>query len=189
MTGVWGKLYRTSFIKNGGFLFDEKIIAGMANDALFNVQVYMRITTASGILYYGYHYRVTENSGTFRYNPNRPQSGNYVIGQIEKCIYSPKISENLIKAFESFCLRDIVQNLERTFFHPQNKSTSHEIAVGIKKMKQMRCYQRAIQSKKNPYNGTALVAFQIALWLPWVWPLRLMVAAWNQLDKREKELA
>lgn len=189
LTGVWGKLYRTSFIKNGGFLFDEKIRAGMPNDALFNVAVYMHVMTASGILYYGYHYRVTDNSGTFRYDPNRPQSGDYVTRQVEHLICRPGTSESLIKVFESFCLRDIVQNLERTFFHPQNKSSNREIAAGIKRMKQMPCYQRAIRSKKNPYNGFALTVFQYALCLPWIWPLRVMVSLWNVLDRREKKTA
>lgn len=189
IAGIWGKLYQTSFLRQGGFSFDEKMRAGLAGDMLFNVNVFLNASNVSEIPYYGYHYRKTENSGTFRYDPNRPQSQGYVFEQFEKVLCKPAVPEKLTKALESYCLRDIVQNLNRTFFHVQNQSTPREIAEGIKQMKQIPCYHRAIWSGKNPYNGFALTIFKLALRTPFVWPLRLMVSMWNVMDKRENKLA
>lgn len=184
IAGVWGKLYRTSFIREHGLLFDERIRAGLANDALFNVCAFTCALVVSGITYYGYHYRVTGTSGSFRFDPNRTSAEEYVNQRLEENICKPDASGDLIKAFESYCLRDIARNLTVSFFHPENKNSAREIKCGIGEMKSIPCYKRAILSTDNPFNDIKLKIFQCALRTPWVWPLRILVSAWNRVSMR-----
>lgn len=184
VSNTWGKLYKRSFIQNNGFQFDTKIRAGLVNDVIFNVQVYATASTIVGIAYYGYHYRVASGSGTFKFDSSRPVKEIYVNQQLQKAILQSGASENLRKAYESYCLRDIVHNLERCYFHPENTDSRRDIALGIQKMKQMPYGRIAIASRNNPYNGLGLKMFRMALHLPWLWPLRIMVAAWHYLEKR-----
>lgn len=182
---LWGKLYRNSFIKASKLRFDANIRTGMMGDLLFNWDVYENATLVVCTHDCSYHYRVMGTSGTFKFDPNRTYSQEY----IEKLFYArvnvPGTSEKLRKAVESRCLRDIVHNLQRCYFHPENTASNREIINGIREMKQMPYYRAAIHSTDNPYNNIKLKAFQIALRLPWVWPLRVMVTVWNIVDKRE----
>lgn len=187
VSNTWGKLYRRSFIQNKGFQFDTKVRAGLANDIIFNVEVYMNAATVIGIEYYGYHYRVSSGSGTFKFDSSRPVKEIYVNQQLEKVICQPDASENLRKAYESYCLRDIVHNLERCYFHPDNILGKREVAKKIREMKQMPYGKIAIDSKSNPYNGLGLKVFQMALRFPLVWPLRFMVWLWKQVDRKDKK--
>lgn len=184
VSNVWGKLYKRSFLQENGFQFDEKIRAGLINDVIFNVEVYMRASIVVGISYYGYHYRVSAGSGTFKFDSRRPVKEIYVNQQLEKVISQPDVPENLKKAYESYCLRDIVHNLERCYFHPDNTLGNREIAKGIREMKQMPYGKMAIASRNNPYNGLGLKVFQMALRLPYLWPLKIMVAAWHYWGSR-----
>lgn len=184
VSNVWGKLYRASFLREGGFQFDSQIRTGLGGDIIFNTEVYLKLEKIVGISYFGYHYRITTGSGTFKFDPDRPVKEIYVDEQLERLIYTKDASENLKKAFESYCLRDIVHNLERCYFHPENTLGNQEIAKGIRKMKQMPYGKMAIASRNNPYNGLGLKVFQMALHFPWLWPLRIMVGVWNYLEKK-----
>lgn len=181
----WGKLFRRHFLEKQGFSFDTKIRAGLMMDVLFNWDVFERASAILGVVYCGYHYRVTQTSGTYRFDPNPLAAREHVQGQFFQRVCERSASEKLYKAFESRCLRDIVHNLQRCYFHPDNPASRKEIAKNIHGMKQMPYYRKAIYSRDNPYNGFSLRVFQLALRLPWVWPLRIMVILWNCLDKRE----
>lgn len=180
---IWGKLYRKRFLKEGAFHFDASIRTGMMGDTLFNLDVFEKAAVVLGIRYCGYHYRILQNSGTFKFNPNRAKAQEYVEEQFYLRCCKEGSSDELFKAVESRCLRDIVHNLQYCYFHPENPASYREIVKGIREMKQMPYYKAAIHSKKNPYNNLKLKALQFALYLPWVWPLRIIVFAWNMLDK------
>lgn len=182
---AWGKLYRASLLRREGFRFDPKIRAGLANDAVFNIAVYLKAVNVKGISYYGYHYRVAAESGTLRFDPNRPENESYVDQQLEKLIIHSDVSGQLQKALELFYLRDVFHNLARCYFHPDNPANRREIANGIRKMKQMHYYRMGIEAKDNPFIGTQLKVFQLALKLPWIWPLRCAVTMWQKLENRE----
>lgn len=182
---VWGKLFRTNFLKTEGFIFDTQIRAGMMMDVLFNWDTFERASAILGVVYCGYHYRITQTSGTNRFDSNLPKRQIHVQEEFYRRINEYGNPKTLIKAMESRCLRDIVHSLQRCYFHPENTASNKEIANGIRKMKQMPYYRAAIHSTDNPYNNIKLRAFQIALRLPWVWPLRVMMAVWNMVDKRE----
>lgn len=184
LSTIWGKLYRTAFLRAIGVRFDPQIGVGLIGDAIFNIEVYQKVQTFIGTSYCGYHYRVTTGSGSYKFNPTRPEREVYVIQKLESILKQSNLSDNIQKAFESYCLRDIVHNLERCYFHPQNTADSDEIAAGIRKMKQTPYAKIGILSKNNPYNGFGLKVFQIALRLPWVWPLRVIVGAWHMIDRR-----
>lgn len=184
VSNVWGKLYRASFLREKGFQFDAQVRAGLANDLIFNIEIYMKAQTIVGISYYGYHYRVTADSGTFKYDPNRPEKEIHVNQKLKELIVQPGNSEDLKKAFESYCLRDIVHNLERCYFHPDSSATRQNVARGIREMKRLPYCKDAIASYHNPYNGVGLKVFQMALRLPFVWPLRVLVNTWHALDER-----
>ena len=181
---VWGKLYRTSFLSTEGFRFDAQIRTGMMGDLLFNWDVFEKASLIMGIPYCGYHYRITQGSGTFKFDPVRAKSQERVEEQFYGRLGDYSASDKLYKAVESRCLRDIVHNLQRCYFHPDNPASHREIADGIREMKQMPYYKAAIYSNNNPYNNIKLKVFQIALRLPWVWPLQVMVSAWNIIDSQ-----
>ena len=182
---VWGKLYRTSLLKKEEFRFDPKIRAGLANDAIFNIAVYMKAKGVKGISYYGYHYRVAAGSGTLQFDPNRPVNESYVDQQIGKLIVGSDSSGQLRKVFELFCLRDVCHNLARCYFHPDNPASRREIANGIREMKQMPYYKMGIEAKDNPLIGMQLRVFQLVLKQPWIWPLRWMITIWQSLENRK----
>ena len=183
---IWSKLYRTSLIRKMNLKFDPTIRTGMMGDLLFNLDAYEYAGTVLGLDLCGYHYRVTNTSGTRRFDPERAKKQEYIQEQFFCRVSGSGTSVELHKAVESRCLRDIVHNLQHCYFHPDNPASRKEIATGICEMKQMPYYKVAIESRNNPYNDVKLRIFQIALRLPWVWPLRIMVAVWNIMDKQEK---
>lgn len=182
---IWGKLFRSSLLHKEGFHFDAQIRTGMMGDLLFTWDVFEKASVISGVVTCGYHYRITQGSGTFKFDPNRAKAQEYIEKQFYDRVNIPGTSELLRRAVESRCLRDIVHNLQHCYFHPDNPAGKKEIAAGIKEMKEMPYYKTAIMARNNPYNNIKLQAFQLALRLPWVWPLRVMVDIWNTVDKRE----
>lgn len=183
---TWGKLFRRQLLVVNGCKFDTKIRAGLMTDTLFDWDVFEMASLIVGIPYCGYHYRVTNTSGTGKFDPERAKRQEYVERELYKRINKGDKSTELELAMESRCLRDIVHNLRWCYFHPDNLASGWDIAKGIREMKQMPYYKAAIESRNNPYNDVKLRIFQIALRLPWVWPLRIMVAVWNIMDKQEK---
>jgi len=183
----WGKLFRRQLLKTHDLVFDTKIRAGLAMDAVFNWDVFEKASAVLGVVYCGYHYRITQTSGTYKFDPKLVEAMEYVQEQFFQRANERNASGKLRKAVESRCLRDVVHNLQRYFFHPDNPASRKEVAIGIQEMKQMPYYRVAIASRNNPYNGLALRMFQLALRLSWVWPLRCMVGFWNHVDRNEKK--
>ena len=183
---IWGKLYRASLLKCKKILFDPQIRTGLMGDTLFTWDVLEKASVVLGKVYCGYHYRITQVSGTFKFDPNRPKAQEYIQERFYCRVSRFADSNKLCKAVESRCLRDIVHNLQRCYFHPDNPASHKEVAKGILEMKQMPYYKSAIYSKDNPYNGFMLRMFQLVMRLPWVWPLRCMVTIWQLYDSREK---
>ncbi len=186
---VWGKLFRARLIKDNNIWFDSQIRVGLMGDVLFNWDVFEKASFFDGIVYCGYHYRITQKSGSFKFDPNRAKAQEYIQQQFYERIKKADGDQSLYKAFESRCLRDIVHNLQCCYFHPNNPANHKEVAAGIREMKGRPYYKEAIFSKDNPYNNVKLRAFQIALRLPLVWTLRMMINLWNILDKREKKIS
>lgn len=180
---IWSKLYRTSFIRKVNLKFDPSIRTGMMGDLLFNLDAYEYAGTVLGLDLCGYHYRITNTSGTGKFDPERAKKQEHIQEQLFCKVSRGGSSDELRKAVESRCLRDIVHNLQRCYFHPDNPASRKEVAIGIHEMKRMPYYKEAIYSKDNPYNGFGLRVFQLALRLPWVWQLRCMVAAWQMIDR------
>lgn len=183
----WGKLFRRQFLEKYNLSFDTKIRAGLMMDVLFNWDAFERASAVLGVVCCGYHYRITQTSGTYKFDPNLVVAQEHVQEQFFQRVSGRTPLDKLNKAFESRCLRDIVHNLQRCFFHPDNPASRKEVAIGIHEMKQMPYYRVAIASKDNPYNGFTLKMFQLALRLPWIWPLRCMVGAWNLVDRSEQK--
>ena len=184
---VWGKLYRKAFLSEVGIRFDAQIRTGMMGDLLFNWDVFEKASLIICIPYCGYHYRITQGSGTFKFDPVRAKSQEHVEEQFYRRLDKPGTSATMYKVVESRCLRDIVHNLQHCYFHPDNPASHREIAEGIREMKQMPYYKAAIDSRNNPYNDVKLKAFQLALRLPWIWPLKVMVNLWNLFDMKERK--
>ncbi len=184
---IWSKLYRASFLRKENLKFDPAIRTGMMGDLLFNMDAYERAGTVLGLDLCGYHYRITNTSGTGKFDPDRAKKQEYIQEQLFSRVSQSINPDELRKAVESRCLRDIVHNLQHCYFHPDNPAGYKEIVKGIREMKQMPYYREAIYSKDNPYNGLGLRIFQIALKLPWIWPLKMIVNTWNLIDSREKK--
>ncbi len=182
---VWGKLFRRDFILSNGISFDPQIRAGLMVDSIFNWDVFEKSSLILGSLYCGYHYRITQTSGTFKFDPNRPKAQEYVEEEFFRRVKAEGASDAVYKAVESRCLRDIVHNLQHCYFHPDNPASRREVAKGIQEMKQMPYYHQAICSRNNPCNTMSLKAFQWMLRLPWIWPLRVMIALWERVDGKK----
>ncbi len=182
---IWGKLYRRRFLEAEGFRFDTQIRTGLMGDTLFNLDVFEKASHVAGVCCCGYHYRIVQSSGTFKFDTNRPKAQEYVEEQFFRKMHAADASDTVCKVVESRCLRDIVHNLQLCYFHPNNPASRREVAKGIREMKQMPYYHQAIYSRDNSYNDAKLKAFQLALKQPWVWPLRLMIAAWNVVDRQK----
>lgn len=66
---VWGKLYKTSIIRNNGIIFTDIRKIGTYEDGLFNLEVFQYVEKALFINCYYYHYRKSNNSSiTSKYN-------------------------------------------------------------------------------------------------------------------------
>ena len=171
---VWDKLYSAKFLKEKSIFFDPHIRAGLANDGLFNIEVFDKAKTVKGCMYQGYHYRYTTTSGTFRYDPERPQSAHYVLEQIESYIENHGQMSDLKEALNCKVIRYIKANMERSFFNPNNSENGRVISSKINDMKKQKCYYSAINSKSNRYLSRRQIVLKYTLRLPWIWPLKLL---------------
>lgn len=66
--GVWGKLYCANIIKKNGIFFKKNLTIG--EDSIFNAEYLDKISSATFINEYLYHYRVINESANRRYNEN-----------------------------------------------------------------------------------------------------------------------
>ena len=184
ITFVWNKLYNASFIKKAELSFDTELRAGLCNDLLFNYLVLGKIHTVCGINYAGYHYRVLNFAGSRRFDLNRPESAHYMLDCFYQYMKNADISPVIWKAFEVFSLAQISLNFQRCFFHKENKEKYRTVAKKIKQMKKMPHYHAAIYSKNSEFISLKQRIMKITLWLPWIWPLKLL----HDVNEKRKEL-
>lgn len=173
LTVVWNKLYKASFVKKERILFDEKVRAGLGNDALFNFQILEKAKTVSGVIYAGYHYRILNTAGTRRFDSNRPEAAHYLMDRFYWYMNNNETSPDMWDAFEVYVFGNIIGNLQLCYFHAENKEEYRSVADKINQMKKMPRYRDAIYAKISEYLSWKQKIVKRFLQMPFIWPLKL----------------
>lgn len=168
----WDKLYRTAFLRENGLMFDTHVKA--AEDAWFNFQVFHRAQSVTGCMAVGYHYRCAPMSITRGYNPRKASEGYDTLTKIHHYVEKHHLQNDVCQAVDCFALAFIAMAMNCDYYHPANPKTKREIALDIKEMKAWPYFHEAIWSRNNPYLSRKQIALQLALRLPWVWPVELL---------------
>ena len=180
---VWNKLYRRRLIEIEHLRFDEKIPAGMPNDALFNLGFFKKANIVAGIDYCGYHYRVLQGGGTRRYRPGRTELSVYTFEQVYKLLEGCEVSDSLYYMLNARIFEDVSMNLQREYFHPDNSANYKTVADEIKKMKTIPLYKDVIWQKENRFLRKRQIVLKYMLRLPWVAPVYMLNWGYSQYKK------
>lgn len=157
----WDKLYRTEFLKENAFLFDESIRS--FEDYLYNFQVLgkaRKVLFTTGI---GYHYRQWQESIGHGFNPNKPKFNDALISKLYVHAEESGMSEKLKDGINAAVLCTIAVALDCYYFHPANPKSLAEIYKELNDMKNMPYYHEAIYSRSNRYLTERQLALKYAL--------------------------
>lgn len=174
LMSTWNKFYKASFLKQGAFLFDSKIRAGLPNDAIFNFEVFDKADIVIGMPCVCYHYRIRGNSGTRKYDSNILEQSYYVVEQLYKCFGRQNRSAAVENALSVFTFKLFVTGLNKGIFHPMNKESGSRQIKKLNKVKKYPYYLSAIYTKNNYYLSKGQTILKFALKLPWGFPIKLL---------------
>lgn len=187
----WNKVYRTSFLRESGCVFKEKLHP--LEDILFHMQVFSRADVVASCSCIGYHYRSTnEGSSLHRFNAAWPmmfdtcaRTMNTLICEELKKENLPEDSEcaKLLRAAYHIRILSMMSMIIRCYFFHEDNPVSYRQAAG-----ELRVF------KKRPYVATMIhdgnsrlmsgkqEVLKWLLSLPWIWPLKLA----NNIKERLK---
>ena len=114
----WGKIYNRRFLKRYEFRFDCNLKRGQ--DTFFNFQVYKIAGKISTINYIGYYYRINKASISNRYNSDIVSINKKLVHAFGNEIARETNSEELIKEFYLFVIRQFMYCAKIDFCHKDN---------------------------------------------------------------------
>lgn len=129
MGTVWGKLYRSSIIKDNNIKFIDLKEIGSAEDVLFNVYLFNRINKAIFISKPMYHYwKGNSSSITSKYNPRLNEQRQVFFKYIEKFLDKNKMEQVFYEALNNrvclsalgYGLVEFSKNNNKNFFKKVN---------------------------------------------------------------------
>lgn len=129
---VWGKLYKSSIIKNNYIKFIDLEEIGSAEDVLFNIYLFNEIDRAMFINKPIYHYwKVNSDSITSKYNPKLMEQRKVFFKYVQKFIEKNKMEQIFYEALNNrVCLSllglglvEFSKNNKKSFF---NKVKSYD---------------------------------------------------------------
>lgn len=125
----WGKVIKRDCLINNFLRFQPGVL--ISQDALFNLQLYERLTCIFCAAYTGYHYRQNSGSINYRYNPNMEKIIKDFIIEAEKFIFNYHYNDNEYKkALGARCIT-MLGRIEKTyFFHKESKLSFKQIYNG-----------------------------------------------------------
>ena len=121
LRSVWGKLYRTSFLKEHHIMFDEGVPVG--TDMLFSLKVYSVVNFFKCVYWNIYYYFQNEDSITYRYKPEYEKMVAAYDGAIAPWLKAfPKYEPY----FFLYRMNDIILFMKYVFFNKENPSGERE---------------------------------------------------------------
>ena len=186
---VWGKFYKTAFIRAVNLTFDAAVAAGSSCDSLFNIAAFSLAKIVKGCSYGGYHYRKTNEQSSRKYRPDRLNEEEYVLKRLwdSKIVYanSPKVSQ----ALQSFTCAQILAIFSTCYFHPDSQLSYSETATLIKEIKKSPIFHDALFAKNHPGLTWKQKTVLNVLRLPLVWPLDILFCfAMKKLYRRRYQM-
>lgn len=168
----WDKLYRFSFIRECGILFDVDINAW--EDLWFNFQCFNASKAVVVCTFIGYHYRQMITSITTGFNPNKPKIMCDVISKMYFYMNQHGLKDKMLLPLEVSVISAIATTLNCYYFHPDNLKPYALIARELKKIKTWPYFYEAIYAKHNRYLAKKQMVLKYTLRLPWIWPVKLL---------------
>lgn len=161
---VWGKLYRSTLIKNNHITFHDIREIGSYEDGLFNLDIFSHVHRAVFLNRYFYHYRRNNTASlTTAYNPNLSQQWSRLFCLIQKHLDT--------------------HALDATFYEAlSNRIVLSLIPLGINVMESRHGFRKKVSSireiiRSQDYRG-AISAFKTGF-LPLHWKVFFTLAKWN----------
>lgn len=177
----WDKLYRTAFLKENAFLFDESIRS--FEDYLYNFQVLgkaRKVLFTTGI---GYHYRQWQESIGHGFNPNKPKFNDALISKLYARAEESGMSEKMKDGINAAVLCTIAVALDCYYFHPDNPKSRSDIYKELNDMVNKPAYYAAIYSQSNRYLSKRQLILKYALRINRGGALRMLHAAKQKLAR------
>lgn len=148
-TTVWGKIYRSSFLKKHRIVFFEEMF--FAEDLLFNLQVYMKTPKICYLPVNSYFYRYNDTSVVHRYNPGFMEEMGRLWANLEKILVSEGIWDDVQKDVASRRLEDLPLALSNDIFHYDNPKDEAERKADFFELIDQEEYRNASIAE---WNGT-----------------------------------
>ena len=121
----WGKLIKSSVIKENGLRYTEGLIKGQ--DTVFMLSVFEHCTSFSYLPYLGYHYRISGGSVSRRYNPAIVEIMEKTLGAYSDFVEKYGKGDEFADAVrQKYCKVMLGEYLELNYLHKDNKKTLKE---------------------------------------------------------------
>lgn len=154
---VWGKLFRTSLIKNKKF--NEKL--DIFEDGIFILNTLQDVKKMILIDEYLYYYRITEDSSNIKYKPNFDQKAIAIIEQIQHSIMENNKSKEYEECFYIMIFEMISTTLEKDIFNIRNNASKKEKINRLKNLLKNNYCKRTLEKIKirNLENNQKILYF------------------------------
>lgn len=143
----WDKLFRTAFLRENGLLFDTNDRAN--EDVWFNFVAHDLARRVGGCTVIGYHWRMVQTSITQGYDPQKPAICYRLIEKCDRYMQNRAPSEEIQRAIETRCFKQLMKSFKCTWFNPLNKNSPAQIKADISEACDWPYYKQAIHSKNN----------------------------------------
>ena len=121
----WGKLIKSSVIKENGLRYTEGLIKGQ--DTVFMLSVFEHCTSFSYLSYLGYHYRISGGSVSRRYNPAIVEIMEKTLGAYSDFVEKYSKGDEFADAVrQKYCKVMLGEYLELNYLHKDNKKPLKE---------------------------------------------------------------
>lgn len=121
----WAKLYKRDFLIENNIFFKENLF--LAEDGLFNFEVYLY---AKKIIYFPdciYHYRLNNESACNTFNAKMIENYNHVWEYYEKLMPKALKKYDIKKEYDYFKIRQIIAIIKKYFMNPKNEKKEKEL--------------------------------------------------------------
>lgn len=159
--GVWGKLYRSSIIKENNILFNEKIY--MFEDGIFNLYVFEHSKKVYFINEFLQHYRRENTSVTLSFKEDCLGINEFIIEDM-KDFRNKKNQDNRYNiAFNLVIFELLTSTFNRYFFHKDNFMKKREKYLLLHKTCYNANYINSIRNSNNKYLNSKKIIIKLLI--------------------------
>lgn len=170
---VWGKLYKTTFLRDEVPAFDGRLHPN--EDVLFNMRMFDKAKVTASCNCVGCHYReFVGTASTSRFNPKWPYMFDVFEKEIWDFIADRPDSELLLDAFYVRVMMSLRYMSTCYFFHPDNPASYRQVASEVRAFKKKPHVAAALHRKSNRFLNKKYILVKYAFRLPWVWPAKFL---------------